>query len=156
VNAISGERCNPHPHVFLRSRFSGRAILSTTTFWHSYMDTAPATTLLHRGLRFAPMVDAYKRCRDYLDAPLSWCARDARRRDCRRLAQGARFRFRQRRGCFCAAICHGIGLPFGEASDQPPGFIRHRSTIEPGMVFALETFWPRLTAGALRALKKKS
>jgi len=58
VNAISGERCNPHPHVF--SDRVRRAILSTTTFCIPTWDTHLLLPLLHRGYASHAMVDAYK------------------------------------------------------------------------------------------------
>ena len=44
VNAISGERCNPHPHVFSRIACCVPAILCTTTSSIPTWATAPAIT----------------------------------------------------------------------------------------------------------------
>src|SRR5487761_2276381 len=71
VNAISGERCSPHPHVF-----SDRALRPGDPVYydilHSYMGYR---TCYYRtfsiGYASHVMVDAYKRCRDYLDAAIS-------------------------------------------------------------------------------------
>jgi Xaa-Pro aminopeptidase len=70
VNAISGERCNPHPHVF-----SDRVLRPGDPVYydilHSYMGYR---TCYYRcftvGFASQAMVDAYKRCRDYLDAAI--------------------------------------------------------------------------------------
>src|SRR5258708_2048864 len=70
VNAISGERCNPHPHVF-----SDRVLRPGDPVYydilHSYMGYR---TCYYRcftiGYGSHAMVDAYKRCRDYLDAAI--------------------------------------------------------------------------------------
>ncbi|MFZ0808086.1 MAG: M24 family metallopeptidase, partial [Candidatus Sulfotelmatobacter sp.] len=70
VNAISGERCNPHPHVF-----SDRVLRPGDPVYydilHSYMGYR---TCYYRcftiGFASHAMVDAYKRCRDYLDAAI--------------------------------------------------------------------------------------
>ena len=71
VNAISGERCNPHPHVF-----SDRVLRPGDPVYydilHSYMGYR---TCYYRcftiGYASHAMIDAYKRCRDYLDAAIS-------------------------------------------------------------------------------------
>ncbi len=71
VNAISGERCNPHPHVF-----SDRVLRPGDPVYydilHSYMGYR---TCYYRcftiGYASHAMIDAYKRCREYLDAAIS-------------------------------------------------------------------------------------
>jgi hypothetical protein len=70
VNAISGERCSPHPHVF-----SDRVMRPGDPVYydilHSYMGYR---TCYYRcfaiGSASRALVDAYKRCRDYLDASI--------------------------------------------------------------------------------------
>src|SRR5213079_1716379 len=71
VNAISGERCNPHPHVF-----SDRVLRPGDPVYydilHSYMGYR---TCYYRcfsiGYASHALNDAYQRCRDYLDAAIS-------------------------------------------------------------------------------------
>ena len=70
VNAISGERCSPHPHVF-----SDRVLRPGDPVYfdilHAYMGYR---TCYYRtfavGSASRALVDAYKRCRDYLDAAI--------------------------------------------------------------------------------------
>ena len=70
VNAISGERCNPHPHVF-----SDRVLRPGDPIYfdilHSYMGYR---TCYYRtftiGYGSHALNDAYRRCRDYLDAAI--------------------------------------------------------------------------------------
>src|SRR6266566_4071488 len=70
VNAISGERCSPHPHVF-----SDRMLRPGDPVYydilHSYMGYR---TCYYRcftiGYASHAMRDAYKRCREYLDAAI--------------------------------------------------------------------------------------
>src|SRR3974390_2614637 len=70
VNAISGERCNPHPHVF-----SDRVLRPGDPVYydilHSYMGYR---TCYYRtfsvGCASHAMVDAYKQCREYVDASI--------------------------------------------------------------------------------------
>jgi Xaa-Pro aminopeptidase len=71
VNAISGERCSPHPHVF-----SDRALRPGDPAYfdilHSYNGYR---TCYYRtfavGSASQAMVDAYKKCRDILDAAIN-------------------------------------------------------------------------------------
>lgn len=71
VNAISGERCSPHPHVF-----SDRALRPGDPAYfdilHSYMGYR---TCYYRtfavGSASQAMSDAYRRCRDYLDQAIA-------------------------------------------------------------------------------------
>ena len=70
VNAISGERCSPHPHVFSdRMMRPGDPVFYDIL--HSYMGYR---TCYYRcfaiGSASHALVDAYKRCRDYLDASI--------------------------------------------------------------------------------------
>ena len=91
------------------------------------------------------MVDAYKRCREYLDAAIE-LVRPGRTtaRDRCRVAKGEGVRLPQRRSrASRCSIGHGIGLAIWEK----PVISRlvsldHPYEIKPGMVFALETFWP--------------
>ncbi len=70
VNAISGERCSPHPHVF-----SDRALRPGDPAYfdilHSYNGYR---TCYYRtfaiGSASPAMVDAYKKCRDILDTAI--------------------------------------------------------------------------------------
>ena len=70
VNAISGERCSPHPHVY-----SDRILRPGDP---AYFDITHATGLpdlllphVRRRHASRPLLDAYKRCRDYLDAAIA-------------------------------------------------------------------------------------
>ena len=71
VNAISGERCSPHPHVF-----TDRALRPGDPAYfdilHSYMGYR---TCYYRtfavGSASPALVDAYKRCRYYLDVAIA-------------------------------------------------------------------------------------
>jgi Xaa-Pro aminopeptidase len=144
VNAISGERCNPHPHVF-----SDRVLRPGDPVYydilHSYMGYR---TCYYRtftlGYASHAMVDAYKRCREYIDASIDLI------RPGRTTAQVAsvwpkaqEFGFPNEEACFGLQFGHGIGLAIWEK----PVISRLVSLdqdyeLKPGMVFALETFWP--------------
>lgn len=144
VNAISGERCNPHPHVF-----SDRILRPGDPVYydvlHSYMGYR---TCYYRcftiGYASHAMIDAYKRCRDYLDAAISLVRPGRTTAEIAAVWPKAQeFGFPDEEAAFALQFGHGIGLAIWEK----PVISRlvsmdHGHEIKPGMVFALETFWP--------------
>lgn len=144
VNAISGERCNPHPHVF-----SDRILRPGDPVYydilHSYMGYR---TCYYRcfSIGYAPhsMVDAYKRCREYLDAAIELVRPGRTTGEIAALWPRAQeFGFPNEEAAFALQYGHGIGLAIWEK----PVISRlvsldHPYELKPGMVFALETFWP--------------
>src|SRR3989449_666588 len=70
VNAISGERCSPHPHVF-SDRVLRPGDPAYFDILHSYMGYRTCYSLCFGiGHASLALIDAYKRCRDYLDASI--------------------------------------------------------------------------------------
>jgi Xaa-Pro aminopeptidase len=144
VNAISGERCSPHPHVF-----SDRILRPGDPVYydvlHSYMGYR---TCYYRcfavGSASRALVDAYKRCRDYLDASISLIRPGRSTAEVASVWPKAQeFGFPNEEAAFALQMGHGIGLAIWER----PMISRlvsldHPHEIKPGMVFALETFWP--------------
>ncbi|MFB3814180.1 MAG: M24 family metallopeptidase [Terriglobales bacterium] len=144
INAISGERCNPHPHVF-----SDRLLRPGDPVYydvmHSYMGYR---TCYYRcfaiGYASHALVDAYKRCREYLDAAIELVRPGTTTADIAAVWPKAQeFGFANEEACFGLQYGHGIGLAIWEK----PVISRlvsfdHPIEIKPGMVFALETFWP--------------
>jgi Xaa-Pro aminopeptidase len=144
VNAISGERCNPHPHVF-----SDRVLRpGDPVFYdilHSYMGYR---TCYYRcftiGYASHAMIDAYKRCRDYLDAAIALVRPGRTTGEIAAVWPKAQeFGFPDEEAAFALQYGHGIGLAIWEK----PVISRlvsldHPHEIKPGMVFALETLWP--------------
>jgi Xaa-Pro aminopeptidase len=144
VNAISGERCSPHPHVF-----SDRVLRPGDPVYydilHSYMGYR---TCYYRtfavGSASRAMVDAYKRCRDYLDASIELIRPGRTTAEVASVWPRAQeFGFPSEEAAFALQMGHGIGLAIWER----PMISRlvsldHPHEIKPGMVFALETFWP--------------
>ena len=144
VNAISGERCSPHPHIF-----SDRALRPGDPAYfdiiHSYMGYR---TCYYRtfvvGSASRAQVDAYKQCRDYLDAAISLIKPGVTTADVVTVwPRAEEFGFPNEEAAFALQFGHGVGLSHWEK----PVFSRlvsldHPETIEEGMVFALETFWP--------------
>jgi Xaa-Pro aminopeptidase len=144
VNAISGERCSPHPHVF-----SDRALRPGDPAYfdilHSYNGYR---TCYYRtfsiGSASPAMVDAYKKCRDLLDAAIDAIKPGVTTADVVKLwPRAEEFGFPNEEAAFALQYGHGVGLSIWEK----PIFSRlvsleHPEVIEEGMVFALETFWP--------------
>jgi Xaa-Pro aminopeptidase len=144
VNAISGERCNPHPHVY-----TDRALRPGDPAYfdilHSFMGYR---TCYYRTFAVAsasrPLVDAYKRCRYYLDAAIELIRPGATTADVVSVwPRAEEFGFADEEAAFALQFGHGVGLAIWEK----PIFSRlvsldHPEEIREGMVFALETFWP--------------
>jgi Xaa-Pro aminopeptidase len=144
VNAISGERCNPHPHVY-----TDRALRPGDPAYfdilHSFMGYR---TCYYRTFAVASgskaLVDAYKRCRYYLDAAIALIKPGATTGEVASVWPKAKeFGFSDEEAAFALQFGHGVGLSIWEK----PIFSRlvsldHPEEIKEGMVFALETFWP--------------
>ncbi len=144
VNAISGERCNPHPHVF-----SDRVLRPGDPVYydilHSYMGYR---TCYYRcftiGYASHAMVDAYKRCRDYLDAAIELVRPGRTTAEIAAVwPKAEEFGFANEEAAFALQYGHGIGLAIWEKPVISKLVSeKHPCEIKPGMVFALETFWP--------------
>jgi len=144
VNAISGERCNPHPHVYT-DRVLRPGDPAYFDILHSFMGYR---TCYYRtfaiGSASQAQVDAYKRCRDYLDEAISLIKPGVSTADVVKVWPKAQeFGFPTEEAAFALQYGHGVGLSIWEK----PIFSRlvsldYPEVIEEGMVFALETFWP--------------
>ncbi len=144
VNAISGERCNPHPHLHSdrRLRPGDPAYFDIL---HSYMGYR---TCYYRtfvvGSASQAQVDAYKRCRYYLDVAIDHIKPGVTTADIVKLwPKAEEFGFPSEEAAFALQYGHGLGLAIWEK----PVFSRlvsldNPEVIKENMVFALETFWP--------------
>jgi Xaa-Pro dipeptidase len=144
VNAISGERCNPHPHVY-----TDRALRPGDPAYfdilHSFMGYR---TCYYRtfavGSASRALVDAYKRCRYYLDAAIALIRPGVTTAEVVEVwPKAEEFGFPDEEAAFALQFGHGVGLTIWEK----PIFSRlvsldHPEEVREGMVFALETFWP--------------
>ena len=144
VNAISGERCNPHPHVF-----SDRMLRPGDPVYYDILQSYMGyRTCYYRcftiGYASHAMVDAYKRCRDYLDAAIELVRPGRTTGEIASVwPKAEEFGFPNEEACFALQYGHGVGLAIWEK----PVISRlvsldHPVEITPGMVFALETYWP--------------
>ena len=144
VNAISGERCSPHPHVFTDRmlRPGDPAYFDILHAYNGYRTCYYRTFAV--GSASPALVDAYKRCRDILDHAISLIRPGTTTAEVVEVFPKAQeFGFPDEEAAFALQYGHGVGL----SSWEKPIFSRlvsfdYPETIEPGMVFALETFWP--------------
>ncbi len=144
VNAISGERCNPHPHV-ASDRMLRPGDPAYFDILHSYMGYR---TCYYRtfavGSASQAQVNAYDKCRDLLDEAISMIKPGVTTAEVVSIWPKAQeFGFKDEEAAFALQYGHGLGLNIWEK----PIFSRlfsldHPEVIEEGMVFALETFWP--------------
>jgi Xaa-Pro aminopeptidase len=144
VNAISGERCSPHPHVY-SDRLIRPGDPAFFDILHSHLGYR---TCYYRtfavGSASPAQQDAYVRCREYMDAAIATVKPGATTADIVSLwPRAEEFGFPSEEAAFALQYGHGVGLSIWEK----PIFSRlvsldHPETIEEGMVFALETYWP--------------
>jgi Xaa-Pro aminopeptidase len=144
VNAISGERCSPHPHVFTDRmlRPGDPAYFDILHAYNGYRTCYYRTFAVGSASR--AQVDAYKRCRDILDQAIALIRPGVTTADVVSVwPEAEEFGFPDEEAAFALQYGHGVGLSIWEK----PIFSRlvsfdYPETIEEGMVFALETFWP--------------
>jgi Xaa-Pro aminopeptidase len=144
VNAISGERCSPHPHVFTDRalRPGDPAYFDILHSFNGYRTCYYRTFAVASASR--ALIDAYKRCRYYLDAAIELIRPGVSTAEVVSVWPRAQeFGFPDEEAAFALQFGHGVGLSIWEK----PVFSRlvsldHPEEIREGMVFALETFWP--------------
>src|SRR5438067_12110683 len=144
VNAISGERCSPHPHVFTDRmlRPGDPAYFDILHAYNGYRTCYYRTFAVGSASR--ALVDAYVRCRDVLDQAIAMVRPGVTTAEVVEVFPRAEeFGFPDEEAAFALQYGHGVGLSIWEK----PVFSRlvsfdYPETIEAGMVFALETFWP--------------
>lgn len=144
VNAISGERCSPHPHVYSDRliRPGDPAFFDILHSFNGYRTCYYRTFAVGSASR--AQRDAYTRAREYMDLAIATVRPGATTADIVRLwPTAAEFGFPDEEAAFGLQYGHGVGLSIWEK----PIFSRlvsldHPETIEEGMVFALETYWP--------------
>ena len=144
VNAISGERCSPHPHVY-SDRLIRPGDPAFFDILHSYQGYR---TCYYRtfavGSASTAQRDAYKRCREYIDRAIALVRPGATTADIVSVWPTAQeFGFASEEAAFGLQYGHGVGLSIWEK----PIFSRlvsldHPEVLQVGNVFALETYWP--------------
>jgi len=144
VNAISGERCAPHPHIYSDRviRPGDQAFFDIIQSFHGYRTCYYRTFCV--GTATHAQREAYKICRDYLDASIDRVRPGMTTREIAAVwPRAEEFGFANEEEAFALQFGHGIGL----SNWEKPVISRLVSldeefVLEPGMVFALETYWP--------------
>jgi Xaa-Pro aminopeptidase len=144
VNAISGERCSPHPHVY-SDRVLRPGDPAYFDILHSYLGYR---TCYYRTFAVSSasrsLVDAYKRCRDLLDQAIAKIRPGVMTDEVVSVwPRAEEFGFPNEEAAFALQFGHGVGLSIWEKPIiSRLVSIDHPEEIKQGMVFALETFWP--------------
>jgi Xaa-Pro aminopeptidase len=144
VNAISGERCAPHPHVY-SDRILRPGDPAFFDILHSHLGYR---TCYYRcfavGSASRAQRDAYTRCREYMDNAIALVRPGTTTAEIVSVwPRAEEFGFANEEAAFALQYGHGVGLSIWEK----PIFSRlvsldHPEILEEGMVFALETYWP--------------
>src|SRR5215468_4690409 len=142
INAVSGDRCNPHPHVF-SDRLLRPGDQAFFDVIHSFMGyrTCYYRTFNVGGISRSQL-DAYKQCREWLDAAIELVRPGAATDEIAAVWPTAQeLGFPDEESCFGLQFGHGVGVGLYE----PPMISRVHSLecpveLEEGMVFALETY----------------
>ena len=144
INAISGERCNPHPHNFTDRlvRPGDQAFFDVLHSFNGYRTCYYRT--FNVGRATPAQHDAYRRCRDWLEQAIELIRPGVGTDKVAAVWPAAtEFGFPDERSAFGLQFGHGLGLALHErpiisrlvSLDNP-------MEIKTGMVFALETYCP--------------
>jgi Xaa-Pro aminopeptidase len=144
VNAISGERCNPHPHNFTDRMIRPgdqaffdilQSFMGYRTCYYRTFNVCRATPAQH---------DAYRRAREWLDNAIERIRPGASTAHiCEVFPKANEFGFPDEMAAFGLQFAHGLGLNLHER----PIISRvvsmdHPTELKEGMVFAIETYCP--------------
>jgi Xaa-Pro dipeptidase len=144
VNAISGERCSPHPHIFSDRmiRPGDQAFFDIIHSYNGYRTCYYRTFSVGRATQ--SQRDAYARAREWMDAAIALVKPGVSTDEIVRVwPEAQEFGFADEMEAFGLQFGHGLGL----ALHERPIFSRlnslqHPVELQEGMVFALETYCP--------------
>jgi len=144
INAISGERCSPHPHNFTDRliRPGDQAFFDIIQSYMGYRTCYYRT--FNVGMATGPQRDAYRRAREWMDRAIDLLKPGVSSDHIARSFPTAdEIGFASEMDAFGLNFCHGLGLGLHER----PLVSRLNSLAEPielkvGMVFAVETYCP--------------
>lgn len=144
INAISGERCNPHPHNFTDRiiRPGDQAFFDIIHSYNGYRTCYYRTFGV--GWSTPSQRDAYTRAREWMDSALDAIRPGAGTDEVAAvLPKADEFGFENELAAFGLQFAHGLGLGLHER----PIISRLNSMKDPvelqtGMVFAMETYCP--------------
>jgi Xaa-Pro aminopeptidase len=144
VNAISGERCSPHPHNFSDRliRPGDQAFFDIIQAFNGYRTCYYRTFNVGRATQ--DQRDAYRRAREWMDAAIEIVKPGVSTDQIARLWPRAdQFGFSSEMEAFGLQFGHGLGLGLHERPViSRLHSLEHPVEIREGMVFALETYCP--------------
>ncbi len=144
INAVSGERCSPHPHNFSDRmiRPGDQAFFDIIQSYNGYRTCYYRTFAVGRAT--PSQRDAYKRAREWIDAAIALVKPGVGTDEIARAwPAAAEFGFADEMEAFGLQFGHGLGLALHERPIiSRLNSLEHPIEIESGMVFALETYCP--------------
>ena len=144
INSIAGERCSPHPHVFSDRliRPGDQAYFDIIHAFNGYRTCYYRTFAVGRATNAHR--DAYKKARELIDSAIAMVKPGVTTDQIAALWPTAQeFGFSSEMEAFGLQFGHGLGLGLHERPViSRLNSIENPVEIEPGMVFALETYWP--------------
>jgi Xaa-Pro dipeptidase len=144
INAVSGERCNPHPHNFSDRiiRPGDQAFFDIIQSYNGYRTCYYRTFSV--GSATTSQRDAYTKAREWMDMAIQAVKPGVGTDDIARLWPAATdFGFADEMAAFGLQFGHGLGLGLHERPIiSRLNSLEYPVEIQPGMVFALETYCP--------------
>jgi Xaa-Pro aminopeptidase len=144
INAVSGERCNPHPHNFSDRliRPGDQAYFDIIQSFNGYRTCYYRTFAVGRATQ--AQRDAYSRARDWIDAAIALVKPGTTTDQIALLWPAAtEFGFANEMDAFGLQFGHGLGLGLHERPIiSRLNSLEHPIVLREGMVFALETYCP--------------
>jgi Xaa-Pro aminopeptidase len=144
INAVSGERCNPHPHNFSDRiiRPGDQAFFDIIQSYNGYRTCYYRTFSV--GSATTSQRDAYTKAREWMDVAIQAVKPGVGTDDIARLWPAATdFGFADEMAAFGLQFGHGLGLGLHERPIiSRLNSLEYPVEIQSGMVFALETYCP--------------
>jgi len=144
VNAISGERCSPHPHNFTDRiiRPGDQAFFDIIQSFNGYRTCYYRT--MNVGRATAAQHDAYTKAREWIDKAIAAVKPGVSTEEIARcFPEAAEFGFGSELEAFGLQFCHGLGLGLHERPIiSRLNSLEHSVEVQEGMVFAVETYCP--------------
>jgi Xaa-Pro aminopeptidase len=144
INAVSGERCNPHPHNFSDRliRPGDQAYFDIIQSFNGYRTCYYRTFAVGRSSQ--PQRDAYARAREWIDAAIGMVKPGTTTDQIATLwPEATDFGFASEMNAFGLQFGHGLGLGLHERPIiSRLNSLEHPIELREGMVFALETYCP--------------
>ncbi len=144
INAVSGERCNPHPHNFTDRliRPGDQVYFDIIQSFNGYRTCYYRTFAVGRST--PSQRDAYTKAREWIDAAIDMVRPGVTTDQIARLWPTApEFGFENEMAAFGLQFGHGLGLGLHERPIiSRLNSLEHPIELQEGMVFALETYCP--------------